>query len=151
MEVNRRVHLEIHVAYSPPEIPINPTSKRSARVKHIVIRLPCIPYASPDGNMLESMEAPMTRLSALRTVTLEIPDADGYADLGDGLARLRAGGLLRLRTCKEAQQVAQAAKQNPHDYSDDQGVISPLWYRDKMESTMQQMRWCVNISRIMPW
>lgn len=147
------MELELHVAYRPPKLLVHTCSDHGARVKNIVIRLSTLGTRTRDlpyGDVLESMETPMLRLQDLLTVTLETPDANRHAELAGKLAQLHANGILCLRTCKEAQQVAQAAKQNSHDYSGDQGAISPLWYRDNVESKLQRKQWCVNILRIMP-
>lgn len=144
---DQKVDLEVHVVYSLPEIPLNPQSKPHARAEHIVIRSHAL-LEAPDGDILESMDAPMARLSALRTVTLETPDAGGHAGLAEKLTGLHASGKVRLRTFKEAQQVAQAAVQNPLSYTEDQGVISPVWHSDTGDLKRDQYRWCVNRSHI---
>lgn len=139
--------LEFHVVYSGPEIPLNPQSKPHARAEHIIIRSHHL-LDTPDGNILESMDAPMARLPALRTVTLETLDADGHAGLAEKLAGLHASGKVRLRTFEEAQQVAQAAVQNPRGYTEDQGVVSPVWHPDTGELKLHRGMWCVNHSHI---
>lgn len=144
MNIDQDMQLEIHVAYCPPEIPLNPKSKPCARVEQIVIRsrkLWTRLWDTPDDNAHDSVETRMTRLQNLRTVTLETPDAYQLADHADGF--LYASGRLHFRTCEEAQQVAQAAVQNPSGYAEGGGVMSPLWYSDKYEDRERE-KWCVN-------
>lgn len=144
---DQNVDLESHVVYSLPEIPLNPQSKPHARAEHIVFRSHDL-LGTFDGNILESLDAHMARLSAVRTVTLETPDASGHAGLAEKLAGLHASGKVRLRTFEEAQQVAQAAVQNPSGYTEGQGVISPLWHSDTGNLKLHRERWCVNCSHI---
>ena len=145
------MELELQVTYHLPELLAVTRSDHGARVKNIVIRLNTVEahtHDLPYGDVLESMETPMLRLRDLLTVTIETPDAERHAELAGKLARLRANGILRLRTCKEAELVARAARENPHDYSDDQGAISLMWYDEKFK--YERHWWCVNISSIMP-
>lgn len=143
--------LELHVAYGTPDIFADPQSaEHGARVEHIVIRLNTLEpdvCSLLDGDMLESMEAFMARLAHLRTVTLETPREDGDAGLAERLARLRTSGRLRIRTCKEAQQAAQVAQQNEGDCTDEQGVISPLWYLGE-DKDWRRNKWYATLSRI---
>lgn len=143
----QNVDLEFHVVYGLPEIPLNPQSKPHARAKHIIIRLHGL-LCTPDGNILESMDAHMVQLSALRTVTLETPDISRHTGLAGKLAGLHASGKVRLRTFEEAQQVAQAAVQNPSGYTEGQGLISPVWHSDTGDLKSHREKWCVNRSHI---
>lgn len=94
------------------------------------------------------MQYHMTRLSGLSTVTLEVPDEVADPSLVNSFPLLLFDYQVRVRTCKEAQQVSQAAQQDPSGYLEDQGVASPLWYVDDPSFNLRQKEWCVNFSQI---
>ena len=100
---------------------------RRLRIAHIVIRPP--PWEDYT-NRIASIEAPMLALPRLETLTLETIDKEDSAELAERLATSRKRGILRRRTCKESWEIAQEAFKNPGSCSEEQGVVSPLWFTD---------------------
>ena len=129
-QFSRLCHVEICVC-SLLEETINLKGRGGTRVTHIVMRLDTLRLKT-DGpayaDMLASIQEAALTLPNLRTFTVETFDEVESIDLVEKLAFLHSNGMLRRRTCKEAQKIAKEAQENPTRYSEDQGVISPFWF-----------------------
>ena len=137
-----RYHAEIHV-HSPHQGTANRKRDRGARVTHIVIRLDTLRVIIDNptyADTLASIQAPAMSHPNIRIVTVETIDDAESVDLVARLDILNSIGMLRLRTCKQAQEVAQEALKNPAGYLEDQGVISPLWFSNDF-SDDRRKRW----------
>ena len=141
------LELEAHV--SPMLDNTADSGKCSARVTHIVIRLDTDtwrlqrPFAVFDGLDPASVEGPLTELRYIRAVTLETIDREESADLIDKFPIFHRTSKLHRRACKDSQELAQRASHDPDNYSENQGVVSPMWYSDDHED-WERRAWCVN-------
>ena len=107
------------------------TLSQRAHVQHVVLRLDtdvCKKHSWAYSVAVAAMDEPLSHLPELQTVTLETPRVERSRHTAERLVRLTASGRVRRRTCEQAYRAAKRARINPDDYSDDRGVVSPLWH-----------------------
>ena len=141
-EPRPNLEVEIHVRAGLESATL--THSPSTRVTQIVIRVDTLNWsadASVDVDQVPSIEEPMTTLPQLQTVTLETALEEESAELVQMLPTLNRRGQLERRTCKQAQSIAQEARNSLVGYAEEQGTISPLWYSDEY-SDHERNRWC---------
>ena len=132
---NETLEVEAH-AFSGPgaQLAVGRKLPESARVTHIVIRLDTRWWELDENdtlaNLVRSMADPILQLPFLRTITLEVREREKSSKLMEKLPAVFDSGRLHKRTCQEARDVAQAALRNPIEYTEDCGVVSPLWFSD---------------------
>ena len=126
------LEIEIHVQPVLGTVS-SPGTGETTRVVHVLLRIDTFGWEIVNPaytDLVASAQSYMATLPYLQTVTLETMELAESTEMAERLTMLRGNGKLRRRTCQEAEAIVLEAFTNPTTNTDEQGILSPLWYPD---------------------